>query len=62
MSTGHQLNFAARKFHGLLIFANLGKIRAVRFRVLVFQDPFLIKTFLHKNDCNFLNYGPIFKI
>ena len=60
--TVNQLNFAARKIHRLLIIANLGIFRAIKFRVLVFQDPFLTKTFLHKNACNFLNYGPIFKI
>ena len=61
-NTVNQLNFAAIKFCGLLIIANLGIFHAIKFRVLVFQDPFLTKIFLHKSACNFLNYGPIFKI
>ena len=60
--TVNQLNFAARKFRRLTITGNLGIFRAIKFRVLASQDPFLTKTFLHKNAYNFLNYGPIFKI
>ncbi len=61
-STVNQLNFAARKFRRLLIIANLGIFCAIKFRVLVVQDLLLTKTSLHKNACNFINNGPIFKI
>ncbi len=60
--TVNQINFAARKFRGLLMIANLGVFCAIKFRVFIFQDPFLTKTFLHKNACNFINNGSIFKI
>ncbi len=43
-----QLNFAARKFRGLLIIAKLGIFRAIKFRVLVFQKPFWQKPFFTK--------------
>ena len=36
--------------------------RAIKFRVLVFQDPFLTRTLLHKNTCSFLNNGQLLKI
>ncbi len=42
-STVNLLNFAVRKFRWLLIIANLEIFRAIKFRVLVFQNPFLTK-------------------
>ena len=36
--------------------------RAIKFRILVSQYPFLAKTLLHKNASNSLNNGPILKI
>ena len=46
--TVNQLNFAARKFRGLIIIANLGIFCAIKFHVLVLQDPFLTKPFFTK--------------
>ena len=40
MHTVNQLNFAARKFCGLLIIANLGIFRAIKFPVWYFKSLF----------------------
>ncbi len=62
-STIDQLNFAARRFRGFVIIVNLGIFHAIKFRALVFSfGIFLRNTFLHKNACCSLIYGPIFKI